>query len=162
AALARVDPAKGVDTVKRDVTLEPCWTFTAKVLGPAGEPLLGARRFSSPDRKETKTAEFRISAINPRRPRDVFFQHLEKGLVGVAIHPKENGTTGTVGTEPGPTITGRLVNEKGQPQAGVDLEVGFRPNKEPDGPKGERYFTGYSPGTLQTDRDGRFRLEALP
>src|SRR5262249_42535123 len=34
SALARIDAAKGVDPVKRDVALDPGWTFTGTVLGP--------------------------------------------------------------------------------------------------------------------------------
>ncbi len=41
-AIARIDPAQGVESVKRDVTLDPGWTFTGTVLGPDGQPLAGA------------------------------------------------------------------------------------------------------------------------
>src|SRR5438552_11149088 len=43
SAIARVDPPKGVDSVKRDVTLDPGWTFKGTVFGPDGKPLAGAR-----------------------------------------------------------------------------------------------------------------------
>ena len=42
-ALARIDRAKGVDSVNRDVTLDLGWTFTGTVLGLNGNPLSGAR-----------------------------------------------------------------------------------------------------------------------
>src|SRR5262249_43376710 len=41
-ALARIDPPRGSDSVRRVVTLDPGWTFTGTVLGPDGRPLAGA------------------------------------------------------------------------------------------------------------------------
>jgi RNA polymerase sigma factor (sigma-70 family) len=163
SALARIDPAKGVDAVKRDVTLDPGWTFKGTVLGPDGKPLAGARFYglehaswawSENFRRALETAEFTVQSFNPRRPRDVLFQHLEKGLIGVAEPPKENGGAVTVRMEPGAAVTGRLVDAAGKLRAGVELEVWFRP-------KEGRGWEGYSPRRIQTDREGRFRLEAL-
>jgi len=160
SALARVDPAKGVDSVKRDVTLDPGWTFTGTVLGPEGKPLAGARAFGATNwvppwgRDAKRTAEFTVPAFNPRRPRDVFFRHPEKGLVGVARPPKENGGSITVQMEAGATITGRLVDADGRPRAGVELKVAFSPQKK------ESWWS-YSHEHIETDREGRFRIEAL-
>jgi RNA polymerase sigma factor (sigma-70 family) len=157
-ALARIDPAKGVEAVKRNVTLDPGWTFTGTVLGPDGKPLAGARGFGLHSRgwyrEALKTAEFTVLAFNPRGPRDVLFQHTEKGLVGVAQPPKENGGTVTVRLEPGATVTGRLVDAAGQPRAGVELEVRFHP-------KGDLFWQDYTPAPIKTDREGRFRIAAL-
>jgi 5-hydroxyisourate hydrolase-like protein (transthyretin family) len=160
-ALGRIDPAKEVDAVRRDITLDPGWTFTGTVLGPDGKPLPGARSFGLGDRgwshEALKTAAFTVQAFNPRRPRDVLFQHPEKGLVGVARPPKENGGSVTVRLEPGATVTGRLVDADGKPRAGVELEVGFRHKRK------SHYFdeSDYSPEPIKTDREGRFRIEAL-
>src|SRR5262249_4745571 len=38
-ALAPVNPARGAESVRRDVTLDPGWAFKATVLGPDGKPL---------------------------------------------------------------------------------------------------------------------------
>src|SRR5581483_7872177 len=43
AAFARVDPPRGAESVRRDITLIPGWTFTGTVVGPDGKPLAGAR-----------------------------------------------------------------------------------------------------------------------
>jgi hypothetical protein len=156
-ALARIDPARGALKVKRDVTLDPGWTFTATLLGPDGKPLAGARSFGANgrwwDREAKDTAEF-TEWCNPRRPCDTLFQHLEKGLIGVAHPPKENGGAVTVRMEPGAAVTGRLVNADGKPRAGVELEVLF-------GPKEEYARWPYSPERIRTDREGRFRVGAL-
>ena len=104
-----------------------------------------------------KTAEF-TAWFNPRRPHDVLFQHPEKGLVGVAQPPKENGGSVTVRLEPGAAVTGRLVDADGKPRAGVELELLFRPKGKPAG----SWWNHHSPERIKTDHDGRFRVEALP
>jgi RNA polymerase sigma factor (sigma-70 family) len=156
-ALARIDPAKGADWVKRDITLDPGWTFTGMVLGPDGKPLKGTRAFGLHSRgwsfEAMRTAEFTVLAFNPRQPRDVFFRHAELELVGVAQPPKENGGTVTVRMEPGAAIAGRLVDADGRPRPDVDLELTFRTT--------EGAVTTASPQRVKTDRDGRFRIGAL-
>ncbi len=157
-AFARINPAKGVDSVKRDVTLDPGWTFTGTVVGPDGKLLSGVRAFGlTPrgwDSEPLKTGEFTVRAFNPRRPRDVFFLHLEKGLVGVAQPPKENGGSVTVGMKPGAAVTGRLVDADRQPRGNVELEVWFRIKN--DSSLSEAY-----PLKIKTDGNGRFRIPAL-
>jgi hypothetical protein len=152
-ALARINPARGAGAVKRDVTLDPGWTFTGTVLGPDGRPLAGARGFGLNgavwDREGMKTAAFTVRGFSPRRSWDVLFRHPEKGLVGVARPPKENGGSVTVRLEPGAAVTGRLVDAAGQPRAGVELVVLCRLKED----------LHWEP--VQTDRQGRFRIQAL-
>lgn len=45
AALARIDPPKGVNAVKQDVTLVPAYRIRGTVLGPDGKPAAGASVF---------------------------------------------------------------------------------------------------------------------
>jgi RNA polymerase sigma factor (sigma-70 family) len=158
-AFARVDPPKGAESVRRDITLVPGWTFTGTVLGPDGQPLAGARAFGLTgwtdwSRAGMTTAEFTVREFNPRRPRPVLFRHPEKGLVGVAQPPKENGAAVTVRMEPGATVTGRLVGADGEPRAGVELTLSFRLRKGFDG-------ESYLPEPIKTDGAGRFRIPAL-
>jgi RNA polymerase sigma factor (sigma-70 family) len=157
AALSRVDPAKGADSVKRDVTLDPGWKFTGTVLGPDDKPLAGARSFLLVghwwDREATRAAEFG-AWFNPRETSEILFQHPEKGLVGVARPPKENGGAVTVRLAPGAMLTGRLVGADGKPRASVELEVTFRP-------AGWGSWFEYSAERVKTDREGRFRVEGL-
>jgi hypothetical protein len=153
AAFARMDTAKGVESVKRDIALLPGWTFTGTVLGPDGKPLIGAVMGGQSERM--KTAEFTVQQFNPRRPRPVFFRHPETGLVGVVHPPKENGGTVTVRTEPGAAVTGRLVDADGTPRAGVELRVSFHPKDEPHWNECPLH------DSIKTDQGGRFRIDAL-
>jgi RNA polymerase sigma factor (sigma-70 family) len=154
-ALARIDPAKGADAVKRDITLDPGRTFTGTVLGPDGKPLTGVRSFNT--NCEVKGAEFTVRASDPRRRREVLFQHPEKGLFGVAQPPEQNGGSVVVRMRPGVTVTGRLVDADGKPRAGVELEA----SSLLSGPDEDPHAQDFSYGRTKTDREGRFRLERV-
>ena len=160
-ALTRIDPPRGVESVKRDVTLDPGWTFTGTVTGPDGKPLNRARSFGLTDRgwshEPMTSPDFTVLAFNPRRPRDVYFQHLEKGLVGVMQPPQQNGGLGHRSNGAGATIIGRLVNADGTPQADVELDLRCRQMMN------ATYFdwSEYFPAHIRTTKDGQFRIEAL-
>jgi hypothetical protein len=100
-----------------------------------------------------KTAEFAVQAFNPRQPRDVFFRHREKGLVGIAQPPKDNGGAVAVRMKPGAALTGRLVDEDGRPRASVDLQLILRTT--------EGAVRTAFPEPVVTDREGRFRIGAF-
>jgi RNA polymerase sigma factor (sigma-70 family) len=157
AALTRINPAKGVASVKRDVMLDPGWKLQGTVLDPEGKPLAGTRSFLLIghwwDREATRTAEF-SAWFNPHETQEILFQHREKGWIGVAQPPKENGGSVTVRMGPGAAVTGRLVDADGRPRAGVELELTFRP-------KGWGSWFDYSPKPIKTDGAGRFRIEGL-
>jgi protocatechuate 3,4-dioxygenase beta subunit len=159
-AIARIDPPAGTDPAKRDVTLDPGWSFTGKLLDPDGKPLAGAKGYgvswdvTSADDGTRSTADFVVQGFNPHQPRDVFFRHAEKGLVGVFAAPKENGGKVEVRMEPGAAAAGRLLDADGKPRAGVELELVYRK-------KGGRYWEGYFGETVTTDAEGRFRVAAL-
>ncbi len=160
AAFARVNPPKGAESVRRDITLVPSWTFTGTVLGPDGKPLAGALACGLSgwglwQRAALPAAEFTVREFNPRRPRPVLFRHPATGLVGVAQPPKENGGAVTVRMGPGATVTGRVVDAHGEPRAGVELHLSFRLRKGAEG-------VSYIPEPIKTDAAGCFRIPALP
>jgi hypothetical protein len=159
-ALARVNPERGAEPVRRDVTLDPGWTFKATVLGPDGKPLAGALVMNLNSYlfewgpAAMRTAEF-TGWFHPRRRSEFLFWHREKGLFGVARPQKENGGSVTVRLERGAAVTGRLVDAAGLPRAGVQLETQFRG-------KGWRDWFPFFPERVRTDREGRFRAGPLP
>jgi RNA polymerase sigma factor (sigma-70 family) len=161
SAIARIDAAQGVESVERDVTLDPGWTFTGTVLGPDGRPLAGAWGIGlsswNIDGQVMKTAEFTVSQFNPRHPRPLLFQYPQKGLVGVGQPPKNRGESITVQLRPGATITGRLVDAVGRPRPGVRLVI-WRHHEETAQPMDSTFFP---PQPDTTDEQGRFRLAGL-
>ncbi len=158
-ALASIDPAKGTESVRRDLTLDPGLTFTGTVLGPDGKPLDGVRAFGLTawagwEGPPLKTASFTVRAFNPRRPRPVLFRHVEKGLAGVLEPPKEASQPVTVRVQPGAAVTGRLVDAEGRPRANVELDLSIRA-------RGDVWDAYSLPLKIKTDEDGRFRADTL-
>ena len=162
-AIARIDPGSAVGSVKRDVTLDPGWTFTGTVVGQDGKPLAGAWGIGLDStggpragQETMKTAEFTVRRFNPHRPRALLFLHPQTGLVGVGQPPKKQGESIRVELRPGATVTGRLVNQGGRARAGVELGVSRQP-KELAQPSEYAYF----PQRYKTDQQGRFRIDGL-
>jgi hypothetical protein len=158
-AIPRINPAKGVESTKQDVTIDPGWTFTGKVVGPDGKLLAGVRHFnlSAPHwQSETlgKEEGFTVRGFNPDKPRAILFMHSELGLIGKAEPPKEKGAAVTVQMIPGAAINGRLVDANGKPRSGVELEVSFYM-------KDNAPAHSYYPNHIKTDTEGRFRIGAL-
>jgi hypothetical protein len=158
-AFARVNPPKGAETVRRDLTLIPGWKFTGKIVGPDNNPLAGVRAcgltsFGWRDRGPLRAAEFTVDQFNPRKPRPLLFRHPEKGLICVAEPPKENGGTVTVRMTPGAAVIGRLLDADGEPVTRGELLLSFRLSKHAEG-------ISYIPEPFKPDAAGRFRIDAL-
>jgi hypothetical protein len=159
SAIAAVEVKAGAEATRRDVTLDPGWRFAGRLIGPDGRPVTGARWLAvdGPSASWTDkmaTAKFAVAKFNPKRPRDILFRHAEKGLVGVLQPPNENGGAVTVRMQPGATVTGRLLDADGRPRAGVRVKLWVRTRQAPS-------WLDYSPNSVVTDKDGRFRIEAL-
>src|SRR5262249_25312986 len=100
-----------------------------------------------------KTDGFTALGLYPKEPRTLSFAHPDRKLIGhVVVHGTEEGPI-TVRLEPWGALTGRLIDEQGQPVAGALLRLHY-----PDLPR---------PGFLwphlefRTDAQGRFRVESL-
>ena len=161
AEIARIDPAKGVDSVTRDMTLDPGWDFSGTVLGPDGKNLFWARGFDfvlneshSWDYGVMERTEFTVHCCNPRQPRELLLHHPETGLVGLAQTPQNEGDSITVQLQFGATVAGRLLDAEGRPCADVELKLSFRG-------KQRQVWHRYSTQGIKTDRDGRFRVTGL-
>ena len=98
-AVAQIDPPKGVELVKRDVTLDPGWTIKGTVLGPDG-PAPGRGVGNRPRQTgrswgPSRGAESgRVCDDQPVQPADTagpyLLQHPTKKLIGVARPPKDS------------------------------------------------------------------------
>jgi RNA polymerase sigma factor (sigma-70 family) len=159
--LARVDPPKNVESVTRDITLDPGWDVSGTVLAPNGRPMAEARGCvfnvnGSPGKspEQTKGAAFTVRCSNPPRPLELLIHHPEKGLVGIAQTPENKGDSITVQLQLGATVTGRLLDVEGRPRADAGLKLSFQ------GKEGQVWHR-YSPQDIKTDRDGRFSVTAL-
>ena len=156
-------------------------TMRVKVLDPEGNPLPGAKVHASirTDEKDFKSKQDYetdadgIAEVNipqtyeivriwtSKRPFVTMFSHWERNeLTGGAKLPEEY----TVRLEAGVSAGGRIVNEKGEPLAGVTVEVtsdGGRPKK---GDARTEYDMWLANGddAVTTDRGGRWRIDNVP
>jgi RNA polymerase sigma factor (sigma-70 family) len=158
SALARINPDRGDTTVKRDITLDPGWSFKGRVLGPDGRLLSGAilldmNRFNAWKQERLAAAEF-TGWFNPQYPHEILLHHPDNGLVGVVQPPKKYGGSITARLTRGASITGRLVDARGMPRTGVELLVMFKP-------KGWGGWFDYFSHNITTDSQGRFRVDRL-
>jgi RNA polymerase sigma factor (sigma-70 family) len=149
--LSFIDPNETAGFLALDLTLQPARTLQGTVLGPDGEPLTGVRVVgltAMPYDEMLESASFRVMGLNPRRTRELFFDHGGKNLGKVLTIQGDETRLLQVQLEPCGTVIGRLVDKAGKPVRGV--QVGF-----------------YRPGDLYirlntaTNADGRFRMEGL-
>src|SRR5262249_6969301 len=161
--------AEGTDKVLTfDLELDPGRTLEGKLVGPDGKPVTGATAFGltyeprserstsySISRENTvlETEAFTALGLDPQQPRTLTFVHKERKLVGDAVVTGDDKGPLTVQLEPWGTLTGRLVDADGKPLAGVRVWW-----KAPGLPA-----PGLRPADqiVETDRDGRFRVEGL-
>jgi RNA polymerase sigma factor (sigma-70 family) len=152
SALVLIEPNASADVLNRDIALRPALTVKGTVIGPDGGSLNGANVIGlSPNRfgsTTLKTADFTVRGINPGRPRQLLFLHKEKGLgCFKEIQGDEKGPI-SVKLQPLGSFSGRVVDNFGQPRAGLVLRV-ERSRLNGNGPR------------VETGKDGHFRIDGL-
>ncbi len=159
-AIAEVKPAEDAESLACDLALDPGTTRPGTVAGPDGKPLAGCVAIElcphtmSFNMVELARPAFDVIALDPRQPRSLFFRHDAQKLAGfVSARGDESGPL-VVRLQPAGSVTGRLIDDNGQPRTGVRIDINYG-----QGQFGPRYqWPGLSP-TLA--RDGRFRIEGL-
>src|SRR5262249_22640716 len=108
-------------------------------------------------RPQLATAKFTLTAINPKNPRPFFFYHTDKNLAAAALLRGDEPEDFILHLQPCATLSGRLLNEDGEPLAGVNVSGMIE-----DSQLGIRTGQGwYGFFWAQTDKDGRFRCTGL-
>jgi hypothetical protein len=154
-----INPTKDGESVPCEIALDPGRKLTGTVLDPDGKPLAGVFAFNlNPfhfwTSRPLPTASFRLTAVDPRGRRSMVFLHPDKRLVKAVELEGSAPDPITVRLEPAGAVTGRLVDEDGQPRPGVDLGIYFV-RKDTD------YVALHIPEQIKTDSEGRFRVEGL-
>jgi BlaR1 peptidase M56 len=162
STLVEIDPKAGEDTIKVDIELDPGRTVKGKLIGPDGEPVVGARWLGEAERFETwsnpntlPSADFEMHVASKGKC-GLLFYHEGKQLAGAYVGEPDGSGPVTVKLERCGTLTGRLIGDDGRPRAGVSISSD-RPYEEGD----SRFEKGSLPGGTRTDQDGRFRLTGL-
>jgi RNA polymerase sigma factor (sigma-70 family) len=163
--LIEVDPANGTDAFGCDIALDPGRMLTGTVVDTDGQPLAGAQAagltdFGFWESTPLKTAEFTLTGLLPDRPRLLQFVHKDKHLAGsLVVQPDEKGPL-TVKLRPAGTIVGRVVRPDGTLVTLGQVVAGeFSAERLLSGKLNLTF--GSSPGGVQPDKDGRFRIEGL-
>jgi RNA polymerase sigma factor (sigma-70 family) len=153
-----LDLAADAKTVTCDLELDPGLTQTGTVLGPDGQPLVGAAVLGLtavwPKPASLRDAGFTAVALDTSSPRDLLFIHAERKLDGHLTLRGDEKETPAVKLEPWGALVGRVVDADGQPLAGVRMQVTY-PRYIPVA------WMERHPEEIQTDRDGRLRVERL-
>jgi hypothetical protein len=160
--LVGIDPKEGEESVTADIELDRGRTLKGKLVGPDGEPVAGALIMGAEDHfqmwshQPLPSADFEVHALGSEAKRGLLFYHEAKQLAGAhVVRPDEAGPL-TIKLEPCGTLTGRLVDDGGLPQAGVQMTCD-RPYEGED----SRFEKGSLPSPIKTGKDGRFRVAGL-
>ena len=155
--LLLVRPEDKDERLTRDAVLEPARLVKGRVLGPDGKPraralvygLSGMSPFSS---EKLRDDTFTVRCFDPRRSRHLVFLHPDKlgGILNLTGQPKEPPT---VRLAPLGVVTGRLLDEDGEPLVGAPVRLDGARLVDPT-------FRVWAE-TLRTDAQGRFRIEGL-
>jgi hypothetical protein len=130
-------------------------------LDAAGQPLAGAHYSGWSDNqgwKQLDSATFTINYYRPDEPRKLLFVHMVRKLSGSLSVQGVQTTPLIVRLQPWGTITGRVVDAKGQSISGVEMVNGYLPTNLWVKDAGGEFHTVHDP---TTDQNGRFRIEGL-
>jgi hypothetical protein len=161
-AIVEIRPEIGPGPFTCDLQVDPGLTMTGSILDPEGREIsglvssnLGPSTHRAPRPQES--ASFEARGVDPDRPRRASFFHDGRKLAGSIVLPGNGSDPAIVRLQPWGTVTGRVVDDEGQPVSGFAL-MGNVPGSrrfDPDRgllPTNER---------IELDREGRFRIERL-
>jgi RNA polymerase sigma factor (sigma-70 family) len=128
-ALVRVDPCeKDPQSLTCDIVLEPGRSLAGTVTDPGGRPLAGVHATGLAPvpilfagARTLETPSFTVGGLRPGEPRALFFLHADKKLGKLQKLPGDEKGPLTVRLEPLGTLTGRILDARGRPWAGLKV-----------------------------------------
>jgi RNA polymerase sigma factor (sigma-70 family) len=181
-AVVPIDPSeKDEKSTTCDIALEPARVLKGSVVGPDGQPMTavyaaGRSPIVSFDlfaHERLDSDSFTVGGLKPGRPRMLVFFHREKELGKVLKLQGDEREPLAVRLEPLGALSGRALDVKGRPMAGLRLTVTLAakalnaPLARQDKTYPPEFHWGYSSWPkltgreATTDADGRFRIEGL-
>ena len=162
--VAELNLDSGAATATLDIQLDPGRTLVVNPVDPEGRPVAGtmARGVSGlfPWGEYSQPwARVEVYGLDPGEPRRVTITHAGRKLIGsVYLKGDETGPL-TLRLQPYGTITGRIIDDNGQPSGGLKL---FSTNGVwPPPPAEQGILPAGNDGGIHTGGDGRFRVEGL-
>jgi RNA polymerase sigma factor (sigma-70 family) len=181
-AVVSINPSeKDEKSTTCNIALEPARSVGGQLVGPDGQPLIGAYavglhalwQFGGP--QKLTTASIQVHGLTPKEPRGVVFFHPEKRLAKVLKIAAEDKEPLTIRLDPTGTLAGRVLDAEGRPGTNLkvratynidDLEQARLDGKDyKDLPWDLLYnypaWDKIINCETTTDKDGKFRLDAL-
>ena len=163
--LIEIRPKEGDESVAVDIALDRGRTVRGTLVGPDGEPVVGASMLGANANERWSlrplpSAEFEVRSLGPDGKRGLIFSHEAKNLAGAyVVQPDEEGPL-TIRLQPCGTWTGRLVDDEGRPLAGTEIRCNSR---SPINFDDSRFEQGSLPRSepIRTDKEGRFRVSGI-
>ena len=124
--LAEVNLDPKAESATLDLQVDPGRTLAVTAVDPEGRPIGGTKAagvsdlFSSSEYSQ-QSPTIEIHALDPSKPRRVTITHAGRKLIGsVYLKGDETGPL-TIRLQPWGTITGRIVDDEGQPRGGLGI-----------------------------------------
>jgi RNA polymerase sigma factor (sigma-70 family) len=164
-AVVLVEPDEKDEALVKDVALVRPQERRGRVVGPDGQPLIGATVFGlDPYRSTAETLkgdEFTVRGVNPKANRPLVVYHKDKNL-GFYLKDLRDEQAGplTIKLQRCGSASGRVLDQDGQPVAALRLHIWLVAPKE----SGRAYSLSTlarAEQVVTTDKDGRFRAEGL-
>jgi protocatechuate 3,4-dioxygenase beta subunit len=155
-AVAAVTPDENGANNECNFALVPGSKISGNLFDSAGDPLTGAMILGAVEAsvwQPLEDASFAVHNVDPLKPRRVQFLHSERKLAGSVIVKGDEAGPINVKLEPWATITGRILDDTGNPL----------PNASLTSDEGDKGQLGAMPGQYDfaADADGRFKIEGL-
>jgi len=119
------------------------------IVDPEGAPVLSVQTegltYSQGDAEPfLRSASFPLTGLNPDRTTEIIFFEHQRKLIGELLVKGDSDAPITVQLKPWATISGRVVDDRGEPISKASL-----------------LLDGKSPKGCETDDQGRFRMERM-
>jgi len=174
-AFARIDPKGGDEPVKVDFFLDAGGVVKGRVVGPNGQPLAGVLAaglrhdwFDDAWPAVSKTGEFTALGLDPKHPRLLCFADWDKKLTGSVVVRGDEKESVTVKLQAWASVSGRLLDDDGQPIQNAKLWFTEVPRGKVGAPRAldvglhvDARIAGKPSPDPVTDADGRFKVEGL-
>jgi hypothetical protein len=163
AAIVLVNPPQDSEPLKLSATVVKDRPRSVTLVDPDGKPVVGVQTqgmsFHPWDSESPlRAASFPITDLDPNRARRITFVKEDRQLIGFLMTRGDSDAPYTVPMQPWGTVTGQLLDEKGEnlaeePEANLSL-VGSGLETNADPVAGEY-------GRVEIDTAGRFRVDKL-
>ena len=152
-AVALINPGPGAMSLDVDLEFVVGRTRRGTIVDESGDPVLGVQAIGLGNSAPQESANFQVGGLVPGRRKQLLFLHPKRKLGAVLEVTGDELTLLTVRLRPTGTLTGRFVDELGEPLPNgyVSLNV-LAPDRT-------AISTGLWGGSL--DDDGRFRIDGL-